>query len=55
MKKRKGKVEDVKCPNIVRLGHPARMSDWIKTHCLEALIESHEGTEIVRGCEKGDG
>lgn len=35
-------------PRVVRLGHPARVSEHILPYCLEALITSDDGTEIVR-------
>jgi superfamily I DNA and/or RNA helicase len=39
-------------PKVVRLGHPARVSEAIQSHCLDALIASDEGTEIVGDVRK---
>lgn len=39
-------------PRVVRLGHPARVSEAIQSHCLDALIASDEGTEIVDDVRK---
>ncbi|CAB9510418.1 polymerase alpha-associated DNA helicase A [Seminavis robusta] len=33
---------------MVRLGHPARIQPSILSYSLEALVQSHEGTEIVK-------
>ena len=47
--KKKGKG---KCNNnalrMVRLGHPARIKSSIIDYSLEALVQNHEGTEIVQ-------
>ena len=34
-------------PKVVRLGHPARVSEQTKRHTLEHLISVDENTEIV--------
>mmetsp|Transcript_20073 Transcript_20073/g.43547 ORF Transcript_20073/g.43547 Transcript_20073/m.43547 type:complete len:1062 (+) Transcript_20073:135-3320(+) len=34
----------------VRLGHPARIQHGIRKYSLESLVQSSEGTEIVRDC-----
>ena len=34
----------------VRLGHPARIQRGIQKYSLESLVQSSEGTEIVRDC-----
>lgn len=34
----------------VRLGHPARIQQGIQRYSLEALVQSSEGTEIVKDC-----
>jgi len=34
----------------VRLGHPARIQHGIQKYSLESLVQSSEGTEIVRDC-----
>jgi superfamily I DNA and/or RNA helicase len=34
--------------SVVRLGHPARLQPAILPYCLEALVQSAEGTEIVQ-------
>ena len=39
-------------PQVVRLGHPARVNPTIQQYCLEALITSNEGTEIVNDVRK---
>ena len=39
-------------PRAVRLGHPARVSEVIQNHCLDALIATDEGTEIVGDVRK---
>jgi superfamily I DNA and/or RNA helicase len=39
-------------PRAVRLGHPARVSEAIQSHCLDALISTDEGTEIVGDVRK---
>jgi hypothetical protein len=39
-------------PRAVRLGHPARVSEAIQSHCLDALIATDEGTEIVGDVRK---
>jgi superfamily I DNA and/or RNA helicase len=39
-------------PRVVRLGHPARVSEAIQSHCLDALIATDEGTEIVGDVRK---
>lgn len=39
-------------PSMVRLGHPARISDAIQPHCLEALIQKADGTDIVKDVRK---
>jgi hypothetical protein len=31
----------------IRIGHPARLTDAVKPFCLDALIASHDGTEVV--------
>lgn len=52
--KRKGKQHQSKhnIPSkplrMVRLGHPARIKNSILPYSLEALVQSHEGTEIVQ-------
>lgn len=40
------------CPSMVRIGHPARVSKSIQGHCLEALIQAADGTEIVNDIRK---
>lgn len=32
----------------VRLGHPARVSEELRAHALDALVEQHEAMELVR-------
>lgn len=39
-------------PSMVRIGHPARVSKAIQGHCLEALIQAADGTEIVNDIRK---
>lgn len=39
-------------PKVVRLGHPARVSESIQNHCLDALISIDEGTDIVGDVRK---
>lgn len=38
--------------NVVRLGHPARITDSIQPYCLDSLILRHDGTEIVQDVRK---
>ncbi|HEX6960457.1 MAG TPA: AAA domain-containing protein [Lacipirellula sp.] len=33
---------------VVRLGHPARVKESLRTHTLDAVLETHENTRIVR-------
>ncbi|KAL7546716.1 hypothetical protein ACHAWF_010043 [Thalassiosira exigua] len=35
---------------VVRLGHPARIQRGIQKYSLESLVQSSEGTEVVRDC-----
>ena len=39
-------------PSMVRLGHPARISQSIHPYCLEGLISSADGTDIVKDVRK---
>lgn len=34
--------------SVVRLGHPARVSEELRRHCLDALAESHDAMPLVR-------
>jgi superfamily I DNA and/or RNA helicase len=34
--------------NVVRLGHPARVSEQLREHTLDGLVQSHENSEIVQ-------
>ena len=34
-------------PNIVRVGHPARLLPSVLTHCLDAKIQKNDGSKIV--------
>jgi len=34
---------------LLRLGHPARTSDAVLAHCLDAQLASSDGAEVVRG------
>ena len=34
---------------VVRLGHPARVSKALRTHSLDAMVESHENMRIAQG------
>ena len=45
--KRNGSKKKIKA---VRLGHPARIKRGIHKYSLESLVQSSEGTEIVRDC-----
>jgi len=50
-KKQKGAPKtknDNKPLRMVRLGHPARIKPSILQYSLEALVQSHDGTEIVK-------
>jgi superfamily I DNA and/or RNA helicase len=42
----------IRAPQMVRLGHPARMSETIRPHCLEALIQANDGMEVVDDVRK---
>ncbi len=33
---------------VVRIGHPARVTEDLRSHSLDALVESHESTAIVK-------
>ena len=33
---------------VVRIGHPARVTEELRSHSLDALVESHESTAIVK-------
>jgi hypothetical protein len=37
---------------MISIGHPARISEAIQDHCLDALIASDEGTQIVGDVRK---
>ena len=39
-------------PQVMRLGHPARLKPAILQHSMEVLVRSAEGTEIVQQCRK---
>ena len=51
--KRKGGSKKAGTKNkikAVRFGHPARIQHGIQKYSLESLVQSSEGTEIVRDC-----
>ena len=35
-------------PHVVRVGHPARVTESLREHTLDELVREHESTEIVR-------
>jgi ATP-dependent RNA/DNA helicase IGHMBP2 len=48
-KKTKGVIKNPNKPlRMVRLGHPARIKPSILRYSLEALVQAHDGTEIVQ-------
>ena len=46
-----GKATPVRL-QVVRLGHPARLSPKALAHSLEALVHAADGTEIVNDCKQ---
>ncbi len=38
--------------NAVRLGHPARVLEVVRTHTLDALVEKHEAFQLIREMQR---